>query len=91
MRALGDPSSELAQQLLASEELEKVRVEPWWEAPASTEEDQDTATSGRMPKKRYGARPTMMRVPPSLVEVSATRGGPPLLYNICAVWYVPCP
>ncbi|OCH87816.1 hypothetical protein OBBRIDRAFT_813960 [Obba rivulosa] len=85
MRALNDPSGELAQRLLSSEELEKVRIEPWWEAPSSPEEDTGNAASTLVSRKKHGKRPAMMRVPKSLVDASATREGPSLLYNICAV------
>jgi hypothetical protein len=56
-RALEDPSSELAQQLLASKELESERLAPWWEAPTLD----DAAQSS--PAKRYGAKPELMSIP----------------------------
>ncbi|EMD38803.1 hypothetical protein CERSUDRAFT_92834 [Gelatoporia subvermispora B] len=84
VRALGDPSSELARQLLTREELERARIESWWEAPESLDADADKASSTRVPKS-YGKRPAMMSVPKSLTDASSTRSGPSLLYNICAV------
>ncbi|GBE86234.1 hypothetical protein BKA93DRAFT_816514 [Sparassis latifolia] len=92
LRALGDPSSELAQQLLASEELEKARVEPWWEAQPSVAEDADAVVEGRaLPenatRKRFGARPEMMDVPLAMVHAATASVGsaPILLYNMCAL------
>ena len=38
-KALQDPNSELAQQLLSGEEIEKVRIEPWWEALGNVGEE----------------------------------------------------
>ncbi|KAH9840290.1 uncharacterized protein C8Q71DRAFT_805910 [Rhodofomes roseus] len=83
-KALRDPNSELAQQLLSSEELEKVRIEPWWEAPDDPSTD-DPSTSWRA-QKRYGKKPAMMPIPENMVGTSHTPGKYPLLlYNICAV------
>ncbi|KAH7922320.1 hypothetical protein BV22DRAFT_1106691 [Leucogyrophana mollusca] len=54
-KALRDPSSELAQQLLASEELQKGKREPWWEAPS---------TEGQGAERvRYGDKPAIMDLP----------------------------
>ncbi|KAI0333905.1 hypothetical protein GY45DRAFT_1319144 [Cubamyces sp. BRFM 1775] len=85
LRALNDPDSELAQQLLASEELEREQVEPWWEASAD-----DIATSAPVSteaKRRHGGRPPIMPIPEPLVKQSSTNtlSGPLLSYNICAV------
>src|ERR1700692_4424000 len=77
MKALENPSSELAQRLLASEELESERLEPWWEAPSA---DDDTQTS---PPKWYGSKPEIMPIPSVKSTVPAT--GHPLLHNICAL------
>ena len=90
LRALNDPSSELAHQLLASEELEKEQVEPWWEAPlAPTSEEPDSLTDGAAPRIRR-TKPTIMSLPEALMKRSsdASVNGPLLLYNICAVWCV---
>ena len=73
MKILQNPSSESAQQLLASEELESEQVEPWWEAPSIQESV----------VKRYGSAPEIMRIPSTLPETPVT--GSPLIYNICAV------
>ncbi|KIJ20693.1 hypothetical protein PAXINDRAFT_178385 [Paxillus involutus ATCC 200175] len=73
--AVEDPSSELAQRLLASAELHKTRQEPWWEAPSVSE---DSSLPARV---RYGHKPDLMEVPANLIKP----GGTSLLYNICAV------
>jgi hypothetical protein len=78
MRALDNPSSELAQQLLASDVLDSGRLEPWWEVPSV-----DDATN-TLSSKRYGAKPEAMPIPSTLPKVPLT--GSPLLYNICALW-----
>lgn len=76
LKALEDPTSELAQQLLASEELEKYRKDPWWDtSSASLSVNADDIT-----------KPGMMHIPKALVKPSLT--GPPLVYNVCAIWYV---
>ncbi|THG95701.1 hypothetical protein EW026_g6011 [Hermanssonia centrifuga] len=88
MKALNDPSSELAQQLLASEELEEQTVEPWWDRPSDYEkEEPDAMVSVTKISRRYGARPAMMDVPAPVMNASAgvAATGPSLLYNICAV------
>ncbi|KAG1850705.1 hypothetical protein F4604DRAFT_1808446 [Suillus subluteus] len=72
--ALRDPTSQLAQRLLSSEELESVRQEPWWEASL------EGSPSGSV---RYGSKPALMEVPLNLVERQAS--SPSLIYNICAV------
>ncbi|KAF8889331.1 hypothetical protein BD779DRAFT_340036 [Infundibulicybe gibba] len=79
MKALGDPSSDLAQELLSNEVLENGRQEPWWEAP--------TPALPATPKSRFGRpfgrRPDVMSIPPTLLKPYS--GGTPLIYNICAV------
>lgn len=72
--ALRDPTSQLAQRLLSSEELQSVKQEPWWEASL------EGSLSG---SKRYGSKPALMEVPLNLVKRQAS--SPPLIYNICAV------
>jgi hypothetical protein len=78
MKALDNPSSELAQQLLASEELDSEILEPWWEALSI-----DNAT-GTPSAKRFGAKPEAMPIPSMIPKVSTI--GSALLYNICALW-----
>lgn len=89
-RAVADPNSELAQQLLASEELEKVQVEPWWEPqpPSNTISAPSDASTSVAPKRKCGAKPSIFEVPESLVKQVSDNAvsGPLLLYNICALW-----
>lgn len=72
--ALRDPTSQLAQQLLSSEELQSVRREPWWE------DSLEESPSGSV---RYGSQPALMEVPCNLVKRQAS--SPSLIYNVCAV------
>ncbi|KAG0699902.1 hypothetical protein DFH29DRAFT_934535 [Suillus ampliporus] len=72
--ALRDPASQLAQQLLSSEELQSVSLEPWWEA--SLEGSPGGST-------RYGSKPALMEVPLNLVKRQSS--SPALLHNVCAV------
>lgn len=72
--ALRDPTSQLAQQLLSSEELQSVRREPWWEV--SLEGSSSAST-------RYGPQPALMEVPRNLIKRQAS--SPSLIYNVCAV------
>lgn len=82
MKALDDPSSELAQQLLSSEQLEEEIKVPWWEGP--TIEGESEISEG--PPHRRGSRPRMMDIPTSMVKPIPT--GHPLIYNMCAIWYL---
>lgn len=72
--ALRYPTSQLAQQLLSSEELQSVRQEPWWEASV------EGSSSGSI---RYGSKPALMEVPLNLVKRQPS--SPSLIYNVCAV------
>ncbi|KAG2110380.1 uncharacterized protein F5147DRAFT_690391 [Suillus discolor] len=74
--ALRDPTSQLAQKLLSSEELQSARQEPWWEASLEGSPN----SSGSM---RYGSKPALMEFPPKLVKSQAS--SPSLVYNVCAV------
>ncbi|THH27793.1 hypothetical protein EUX98_g6390 [Antrodiella citrinella] len=90
MKALGDPTSDLAQQLLSSEELEKQIIEPWWErslGPNAEYEDASIGVHGPG-QRRYGERPSPLHIPSALANTSTspTSGnGPSLLFNISAV------
>ena len=93
MKAFEDPNSELAQQLLASELLEKEIQEPWWvgtDAEVATDVhaggDGDRRSHNSR-SRRYGARPKMMEIPLSMTK--PIPAGHPLVYNMCAIWYVP--
>jgi len=75
------PTSGIAQQLLASEELENEWSEPWWDAPTV---EPDNAPGQSAQRRRYGAKPNVMCLPVAMVKPIPT--GPPLFYNICVVW-----
>ncbi|KAI0773226.1 hypothetical protein BD413DRAFT_603588 [Trametes elegans] len=87
LRALDDPNSELAQQLLASEELEREQVDPWWDAAIEPDLESVSPTATTTIKRRRGSKPGIMSLPAPLVKQSANTAlsGPLLLYNICAV------
>ncbi|CCM00760.1 uncharacterized protein FIBRA_02800 [Fibroporia radiculosa] len=90
LKTIQDPDGDLAQQLLSSEELEKARIEPWWEAPVELESDDawtsSTKGSTGLPAKKYGTSPKIMHIPASLVRSSLEPGKTPLLlYNLCSV------
>lgn len=80
LRALNDPHSDLAKQLLTSEELKNEIVEPWWTRPSDGPTNQGASL-------RYGEKPSMMTIPPAVFRAadSAAAKGPSLLYNIFAV------
>lgn len=82
MKAFNDPTSELARELLSSDQLEAEIIKPWWEAPTvdgALDDDQ------RRPKQ-YGSRPIIM--PIRVSKIKPTPIGHPLGYNMCALWYV---
>ncbi|CDO68391.1 hypothetical protein BN946_scf184815.g38 [Trametes cinnabarina] len=89
LSALNDPNCELAQQLLASEELEREQVDPWWEAPADELDSEVSSTSSQKRQRRrsHGPKPHIMSIPEPLIKQSSDNAlsGPLLLYNICAV------
>lgn len=78
MKALDNPNSELAQQLLASEELGSDSLEPWWEAPSLE------MISQKQHIKRYGTEPASMIIPP--IKPGTKQTTYPLVYNIVALW-----
>lgn len=80
LRALSDEDSELAQALLASEELEKSQQLPWWERPVVVGDEPPEASSSR---KRYGVEPSMAPIPTSLLK--ATPQGHRLSFNLAAI------
>ena len=86
MKALNDPSSELAQQLLASDELEKQRIEPWWEDNDAKLDERSSIGSSNLVQRKYGVRPGLISIPEAVVSASAKSldQGPSLLYNIIA-------
>jgi len=70
LKALQVPSSELAQQLLASEKLQQDIREPWWD-------DKNIDGVGYL-------RPTMMSIPARMLQAPPGNGSS-LLYNICGI------
>jgi len=74
IKALNDPSGELAQQLLASEEIYRDRREPWWEASLGKDGSSQV----------FGAEPEIMTIPTSMIKPVPI--GPPLIYNLFAIW-----
>lgn len=87
IKVFDDPTSELAQQLLSSEQLEKETREPWWEAPNNDEDsEEDAAVQILRRGRQYGHRPTFMDIPELMVKPFALEH--PLIYNICAIWSV---
>jgi len=88
LKVLGDPQSDLAQQLLASEELETAHMIPWWEAPVRVDDEGDIQSSNAQ-RKKYGRLPEMLQIPRSMVSTQHVAGKTPLLlYNMCAIWCV---
>ncbi|KAJ7031592.1 hypothetical protein C8F04DRAFT_1262702 [Mycena alexandri] len=79
LKVMEDPSSDLALQLLASEDLEVEKQDPWWSAPAIPTEDLPRPSA-----KRYGVPPDPIEIPSSLVSPNLV--GPSLIYNICALF-----
>ncbi|EKM50170.1 uncharacterized protein PHACADRAFT_32993 [Phanerochaete carnosa HHB-10118-sp] len=86
LKALNDPSSDLAQQLLTSEELEKQIEEPWWERPSDLSGLASDAHQRGTKGARYGVRPEITSIPHAALNASAGAAsmGPSLLYNIFA-------
>ena len=78
-----NPTGELAQQLLASESLEKEIQDPWWEALRSKVNSQNKEDFS---PPRHNAKPRMMEVPLSMINPNPT--GHPLVYNICGILYM---
>ncbi|TFY65414.1 hypothetical protein EVG20_g5599 [Dentipellis fragilis] len=83
MHAVQDPSSELAQQLLASQELMQDAVEPWWDAPVAAPLDEDGVEDAKSEKKRYGHKPEPLQVPEALLNAASLTL--PLAYNLMAI------
>lgn len=75
LRTLQDPNSEVAKELLASEELRKNIREPWWEDRRSRDEHGEPSEE-----------PVMMAIPVALLKPVPNR--PLLVYNLAAIWYV---
>ena len=76
-----NPTGELAQQLLASESLEKEIQDPWWEPKDDIQIKEDLLSP-----PRHKAKPRLMEVPLSMINPNPT--GHTLLYNICGILYM---
>ncbi|KIJ34956.1 hypothetical protein M422DRAFT_262918 [Sphaerobolus stellatus SS14] len=76
LKAMKDPESELAQQLLASEELHRNLHKPWWESPSLDEETLEQTSE-------YGKPPKTMAIPENLILVAVKA---PIIYNITALF-----
>jgi len=72
-RAMENPESQMAQELLASEQLEKDIDDPWWKASDGLFD----APSTLLPVVE------MLQLPPSMLKAPPS---PNLLYNTCAIW-----
>ncbi|KAJ3918659.1 hypothetical protein F5877DRAFT_78810 [Lentinula edodes] len=79
IEAIQDPSSNLAQELLLSQELQnELAQEPWWEMSSITHDADDNPDD-----TRYGRTPELIDIPTTMVKPLPI--GPPLIYNLCAV------
>ncbi|KAM6497019.1 hypothetical protein JOM56_007492 [Amanita muscaria] len=72
LSAMGNPSSDLAQQLLNSEELERDKQRPWWEA-SGIEDEEGTSSREIEP----------ILIPLSMVKPSSVPNT--FIYNMCAI------
>ncbi|KAL4065990.1 hypothetical protein J3A83DRAFT_4262045 [Scleroderma citrinum] len=75
--ALRNPASDIAQNLIASTELDQTLQAPWWEFSSVPGDEQ------RPIVVRYGHKPPLLEVPPGVIKWNPA--SPSLLYNICAV------
>ena len=78
--AINNPNGELAQQLLASESLEKEIQKPWWEAKDNSQIKDDFS------EPQHKTKPRIMEVPLSMINPNPTSH--PLVYNICGILYI---
>ncbi|KAL5531392.1 hypothetical protein ACEPAG_4269 [Sanghuangporus baumii] len=84
LRKIQDPSTSSVQDLLRNSGNELNIVLPWWEAPEVPPEASSAPLDNT---ESYGSRPAMEEIPESLLSRQAgPETGPPLLYNICAVF-----
>jgi hypothetical protein len=77
---MDDPNIDLAQQLLASEELENERMDPWWKGSSLERDSTELVHSLRHP----ALLPKPITVPASMIRPIPS--GQPLYYNMCAIW-----
>lgn len=98
LKAVEDPQSELARQLLAGADLDHERIKPWWESPPPDLEvetleakNEQVSAMSAFPDGSssivYGKRPERMDIPPALIPADPSTAVH-LLYNICVIWYV---
>lgn len=75
-KAMENPESQLAHELLASEQLEKDMDEPWWETSDGFLDS---------PNSDHPAisKPRMLQLPSSMLKATPSTH---LLYNTCAIW-----
>ncbi|KAJ7057137.1 hypothetical protein C8F01DRAFT_1211213 [Mycena amicta] len=64
LKAMEDPSNELATQLLASEDLERDKLEPWWTAPTLLAESSS--------QRRFGVPPEPIQIP-SFLKIAQSK------------------
>lgn len=78
-----NPSSELAQQLLSSMELQKERRRPWWESFPQLKGDERSTDS-----EQFGVPPRMISIPQTLTSPKmVSESNRFLVYNILALWW----
>lgn len=81
LKVIRDPSSEFAQQLVSSVELQQDCRKPWWESPML---ESDDATVDDF---EFGALPNMISIPQSLIAPGGVSESNHFLeYNILALW-----
>lgn len=91
LTAVRDPSSELAQQLLARQALAEEPLEPWWLAGAPPEPTHPPNPSSlqlaHRPPTKYAPRPALVPLPASLARAPprAQQRDFPLAYNLVAI------
>lgn len=83
MNALSDPSSEVAQSILSSEEIVDEITEPWWDDSFEIND----RFAAKQSRKRSGAKPKLFEIPSAALNAAAlsAASGPSLLNNIFAV------
>ena len=79
LQTVNNPSSEVAQQLLSSDELRKNLREPWWKVSSLSDDP-------TLPRRQAG-EPAIIDIPDAMLKPIPNR--PLLVYNIVSIWYVP--
>ncbi|KAH8116508.1 hypothetical protein DFH11DRAFT_1506044 [Phellopilus nigrolimitatus] len=84
LKAVRNPRSASAQELLQAVDVQSDVILPWWEAPEALTNEEPVEDASK--SKKYGKRPVVAQLPVSLLRrPQGPDAGPPLLYNICAV------